>query len=41
MATGRAPRAMQHDRVLLRDFARLSDDTVLDYPYGIQVIDYP
>jgi hypothetical protein len=26
---------------LLRDFARLSDDTVLDYPYGIQVIDYP
>jgi hypothetical protein len=26
---------------LLRDFARLSNDTTLDYPYGIQVIDYP
>jgi hypothetical protein len=26
---------------LLRDFNRLSNGTVLDYPYGIQVIDYP
>ena len=26
---------------LLRDWARLSDDTVLDYPYGIQVIEFP
>lgn len=26
---------------LLRDWSRLSDDTVLDYPYGIAVIDYP
>jgi hypothetical protein len=29
------------DGNLLREFSRLSDDTVLDYPYGIQVIDYP
>ena len=26
---------------LLREWARLSNDTVLDYPYGIQVIEYP
>jgi hypothetical protein len=26
---------------LLRDFSKLSDNTVVDYPYGIQVIDYP
>ena len=26
---------------LLRDWARLSDDTVLDYPYGVQVIEFP
>ncbi|MDX6679060.1 MAG: large repetitive protein [Solirubrobacteraceae bacterium] len=25
----------------LRSFTRLSDDTVVDYPYGIKVIDYP
>jgi hypothetical protein len=29
------------DGNILREFSRLSDDTVLDYPYGIQVIDYP
>ncbi len=29
------------DGNLLRDFARLSDGTVLDFPYGLQVIDYP
>ena len=26
---------------LLREWSRLSNDTVLDYPYGIQVIEYP
>lgn len=26
---------------LLRDWSRLSDDTILDYPYGLAVIHYP
>ena len=26
---------------LLRGWSRLSDDTILDFPYGIQVIEFP
>ena len=29
------------DGNMLRAFSRLSDDTVLDYPYGLAVVDYP
>jgi hypothetical protein len=29
------------DGNLLRDWSALSDGTGLDYPYGIQIIDYP
>ena len=38
---GRPDRVPRHERHLLRTFSRLSDDTVLDYPYGVQVIEYP